>query len=124
MNKIEAVQKTVYRCTVCGEDYAELVDAERNCGSYELEPPRFALGDKVSVIQHSVWEGMPAKHIMTGVVVDIIGPLPGEKTNTSGRSMRFCLKAHVYKYDVKSEETNQENMTMEGCWSWELRKVQ
>ncbi len=46
---IKAVKQTLYRCSICGEDYSSQREAQANCGSYELEPARYRVGQVVTI---------------------------------------------------------------------------
>lgn len=92
MAQIKAVKKTFYQCTVCGVKYDDREEAEKRCGSHELEPAVFKVGDRVKFD----WRG----NTEYGVVVEVIGPIVGGSFKDGRR--RIGKDAHVYRYGLKS----------------------
>ena len=107
MGNIKSVRKTVYRCKVCGAEYDDRIDAKEGCGSYELEPPIFKVGDRVTVWYASSLRG--AK------VVGIRGPIVGNSFKDGKR--RFAAGAHVYQYLLKPTYRHS-NFTMKDIAFW------
>lgn len=114
MNNIYATQKVVYRCIVCGREYYRQSEAMKECGSYELEPPIFKIGDQVTV--HYANKKRKAS------VIGIRGPFVGDSFKNGRR--RICVGAHVYKYLLKPVYKHSK-VTMKDVdfWASDLTKI-
>ena len=113
-NRITRMRKTVYRCAVCGAEYASKKNAENACGKYKLEPPAFAVGDRVTA-----WY---AKEYRRSEVIKVVGPVIGNMTTEYGVRRPFT-DAHVYQYHVKPLEENSEIDMNCFFWTSELKKT-
>lgn len=113
---IFAFKKTTYRCSICGAEYDDRKKAEQGCESYELEPPRFKVGDAV------VFNGLEKYPNLVAKVTSRIGPVIGNKCRADGRRL-IGTGAHVYQYKLKPLVKLDVDIREWVFWTSELRPV-
>lgn len=115
---------TLYQCTVCGKKYKSEEEAQRFCGSYKLEPPRFAVGDRVSIREILHCSQCGKDYRPEGQVTEVIGPTVGNLVHKDG-TLNRAVWGHVYQYAVaRSCPYCHDKKANDWCW-WtsELRRI-
>lgn len=104
MGNLKEVHKTVYRCKVCGEEYDSRQEAEKHCGSYELEPQKFKVGQIVTVwYRGKNRRARIIHHLRPMVGRFVVTEKKGRRYSEEGHAQRYALQPVAKRTDVTME---------------------